>query len=564
MLKYSLPPAFCLADRPRQPAYKPKGVKYPGPVEVFKAIGQPTEQWTYSVPWSNESTWVLRYDKPDGSKKYRVITKYKGGWYIDQMPPVPYPIYRKNHFLEVETVYVFEGEENAGLGCDLGLHSTTSMGGPTEAALSDWSPLEEKHVVIVRDFDAQGLKYAEEVAQLVLAAGAYSAKIVTLPGLSEGQGIQQWVGDRCTKEGKDVLRAEIEAMAAAAPKIERQKPPAKSEPGPAEPQIELKQLSEIAPEKLDWVWANVIPQGALSLITGEPGVGKSLFTLEVAAAVTRGDRGPHDETQGVPAGVILFSGQDDLAKTIRPRLEAAGANVSLIYALSSRVRPVNGDSAKTSEPSSIADSHLSILDSELQRLQGEGIRVRLAVIDPMIAFAGPDFQNADAADIVTRLAELAARRHVAIVIVSDAGSAIVGANVFHGTAIGRAMARTARSTWTIVRDQYEQKRRILFPIKTNLCEEAHTMAYSVRAGAIQWEPETTHISELERATEWVKEQLSCGPVFTKVLEQDAKDNDITPITLRRARARLNALSRKDKATGRNLWVLPTPEPIAVT
>ena len=58
--------------------------------------------------------------------------------------------------------------------------------------------------------------------QLVLKAGAYSAKIVTLPGLNEGEDLVEWLGDRQIPENKDALRAELEALAADAPFVERQ------------------------------------------------------------------------------------------------------------------------------------------------------------------------------------------------------------------------------------------------------------------------------------------------------------------------------------------------------
>jgi hypothetical protein len=66
--------------------------------------------------------------------------------------------------------------------------------------------------------------------------------------------------------------------------------------------------------------------GQITLLMGEPGVGKSLFAMDVIARATRGLRGPFDQDPGEPASVILFAGEDEFATTVRSRLKAAGAD----------------------------------------------------------------------------------------------------------------------------------------------------------------------------------------------------------------------------------------------
>ncbi len=578
------------ADRPRQPAYRPQGVKYPTPTEAFQIIGEPTRHWSYWLPWSKQETWVLRYDKPDGSRKFRVISQYKGGWYIDQLPPVPFHLYLREKLVEAETIYVCEGERTTSYAYELGLTGTTSLGGPFQARLSDWSPLEDKHVVVLRDADDKGLKYAEEVAQLALAAGARSAKIVTLPGLNEGEGLVEWIGGRHKTEGPDAVRAELEALALAAPLVERQTSPVAGRE-PKIPQAELRCFSQVAPQPQEWVWANVVPQAALTLITGEPGVGKSLLTIEVAAAVSRGDGGPHGQsqevpgTQGVPGAVILISAEDDPAKTIRPRLDAAAADVSLVYAwnnLGGRAnedenkRPVNG---QFNPP----DDDVTLLERELQSLQSAGIAVRLVVIDPLRSFAAAD-RPVDASQLAMRLAELASRAGTAILIVADSPSSRIGGTARSSPVVG-AFATVARSVWMIARDLNDPQRRLVRPIKTNLCGPQPGLAYSIQNQAVRWEDNPVPLtsdqlvaqtleqqrsplaeedgSELSRVCQWLRDQLQGGRVLSTVIQQYAADNQITQITLRRAFHQLGCQSGIDKQSGKWCWCLAGPSTSSV-
>ncbi len=98
-----------------------------------------------------------------------------------------------------------------------------------------------------------------------------------------------------------------------------------------------------------------VPVGAVTMVTGEPGIGKSLVAMHVAARVTRGIRmspvtpeagsGPvaaEDETE--PMGVIVLSSVDRHDDTVLPRLIAAGADPSLVFFLKRKIwkAPVKG------------------------------------------------------------------------------------------------------------------------------------------------------------------------------------------------------------------------------
>src|SRR6478672_10265157 len=97
-------------------------------------------------------------------------------------------------------------------------------------------------------------------------------------------------------------------------------------------------LADVAPQPVRWLWPGRIALGKLTLICGDPGLGKSFLTLDLAARLSAGRAWPDGAAPVAGAGsAVLITAEDDAADTIRPRLDAAGADVSRIVALDSVV-----------------------------------------------------------------------------------------------------------------------------------------------------------------------------------------------------------------------------------
>ena len=103
------------------------------------------------------------------------------------------------------------------------------------------------------------------------------------------------------------------------------------------PQALITRLSDVTPQDVAWLWYPYIPLGKLTLLEGDPGLGKTFISLTLAAAITRGwpllsqTGAPGDDLE--PADVLYMSAEDGLADTLRPRLDAADADVSRVHAL---------------------------------------------------------------------------------------------------------------------------------------------------------------------------------------------------------------------------------------
>lgn len=84
-----------------------------------------------------------------------------------------------------------------------------------------------------------------------------------------------------------------------------------------------------------WLAKEWLPQSGVSILIGDEGIGKSLFWVHVAAAITTGK--PMDAI-GLPARegrvVALVVTEDDWGSTVLPRLIAAGADLENIRVIS--------------------------------------------------------------------------------------------------------------------------------------------------------------------------------------------------------------------------------------
>jgi putative DNA primase/helicase len=87
----------------------------------------------------------------------------------------------------------------------------------------------------------------------------------------------------------------------------------------------LKSGNDIEPASMSWLWQNWLVRGKLHLLAGEPGLGKSTMAMSLAATTSVGGRWP-DGTLSEPGNVLIWSGEDDIADTLLPRLIASGAD----------------------------------------------------------------------------------------------------------------------------------------------------------------------------------------------------------------------------------------------
>jgi len=334
---------------------------------------------------------------------------------------------------------------------------------------------------------------------------------------------------------------------------------------PNKPHAILQRLTGVTRELLDWLWPGRIPLGKLTLLAGDPGLGKSFVTLDIAARVSRGDAWPDTPLlRQTPGDVVLLNAEDDLADTIAPRLDKAGADDSRIVA-------IEGVSLLGKR------RHFS-LEQDLPRLEEVLVGnpgTRLIVVDPISAYTGKvdSHKNSEVRGLLAPLAELAGRHRVAIVTVTHLSKGASTKAVYR--AMGSlAFAAAARAVWAVVKDQHDPQRRLFLPAKLNLAQDPDGLAYRIVEGRVAWDVEPVRMhaddafaaeakaatdggkqrgSERQEAKQWLREQLANGRVPSNQLIADARELGVSERTLRRAYKEIGGRSRKQD--GQWLWGL---------
>lgn len=328
----------------------------------------------------------------------------------------------------------------------------------------------------------------------------------------------------------------------------------------------LDPVSAIERKPLRWLWPWRVPLGKLTILAGDPGLGKSLLLLDLAARVSKGHLLP-DGGSAESGDVIVVSAEDDPADTIRPRLEAAGADLARVHILRGCYQHTENGKLRIRD-FSLAD--LEILTDALDAIAEQGRTVRLVVIDPISAYLGDldGNDNGGIRGLLRPLAELAARRAVAIIGLSHLNKA-AGMAAMHRVTGSLAFVAAARAVYLLVADQEQKARKLFLPLKCNLGPDVGGLAFRIesdgdgvpclrweagavdqQADALLAEPQGERQSEQQDAEAWLREVLSEGPVPAVELRRQAGESGVAWRTLARAKRAAGAVSLREGTT----WV----------
>ena len=322
-------------------------------------------------------------------------------------------------------------------------------------------------------------------------------------------------------------------------------------------------LATVSEKEVGWLWPDRFAVGKLSLLAGDPGLGKSFVTLDLAARVSTGRAWP-DHSGVAPLGsVLLMSAEDDLDDTIVPRLRTMEADLSKIKAFAKVCTLGKG---------------LVEIENELMAM-GD---CKLIVIDPISCYLGKGVDgnsNSDVRGVLAPLAELAARHGVGVLCISHLNKS-GGQNVMYRTTGSLAFTAAARSVYCAVSDDQDNSRRLLLPVKNNIAPEAAGLSFRLIENTIAWDATPVHTTAREfferqagdtsgtggrrtsardEAKAWLKELLKDGPVWANEARAMAKDEGLNHNTLNTARQELAIVSVKDRARHRGKWYWCLPE-----
>jgi hypothetical protein len=323
---------------------------------------------------------------------------------------------------------------------------------------------------------------------------------------------------------------------------------------PSQPRaIAARPYSTIDSQPVEWLWRDRIALGKLSLLAGQPGLGKTFCSIDIASKVSTGLS--FCDGAKPPLGQVgILTAEDSANDTIRPRLDAAGANVANVF-------HIDGVRGKDRTEFLSLKDHLS----ELEDFFESKPELRLFILDPISAFMGAGCDshvNASVRSVLGPLCELAERRRVALLGITHlskgqakAVNAIIGSIAF---------VAAARSAYLVAQDPDDEKQRLFLPIKNNLAA-CSGLSFTIEDGRCVWSSDAVMVSAddigeenetpRDEAKQWLEGKLEKLSMPAKWILAESRKDGISEKTLRRAGKELGVIH--ERVGDSWSWRLPT-------
>jgi hypothetical protein len=324
----------------------------------------------------------------------------------------------------------------------------------------------------------------------------------------------------------------------------------------------VRHMREVTPTLTRWLWPDYLPAGKLTLIDGDPGLGKSFLSLDVAARLSSGRPYPVGEGAFTLGKVLLITCEDGVADCIVPRLQALHANLNKVFTLDGCV----ADGSEFVAPP-LFPRDLPLLRDVLDRL-----RPALVVIDPLLAYIELGYSSINdqaIRQVLTPLAMLAADFDSAFLLIRHLNKTGGSKAIYRGSgSIG--IVGSARLSFLVGKHPADETARVLAPVKSNLGPLPLAIAWRLvnhPTLEMQWLGEVEYSADdlvtpssekqtaLERAEKFLRTQLSSGPKAGDLISQLGRGIGLSGRTLERAKQALGILCRR---VGKNdfVWEMP--------
>jgi putative DNA primase/helicase len=345
--------------------------------------------------------------------------------------------------------------------------------------------------------------------------------------------------------------------------------------------VNLVRASDVIPEPITWLWNGWLATGKMHVFGGAPGTGKTTISMGLAAAVTTGGRWP-DGTRAIAGNVVIWSGEDDPADTLIPRLALSGADLSRVYFIAD-IREGNErrsfDPARDMEP----------LRRKLVEIGG----VRLLIVDPIVsAIAGDSHKNAEVRRGLQPLVDLAAAMRCALLGITHFSKGTGGRDPVERLTGSLAFGALARVVLVAAKHQEEGEDgrtiRLFCRAKSNIGPDDGGFEYDLHQAELKTHPGIFASSvlwgeavegaarellatadatgddgeggTLADAKRFLADLLSEGPIRAGDVFKDADQAGYSKRSIQRAANAIEVERRKDGMKGGWTWRLPPKVP----
>ena len=323
-------------------------------------------------------------------------------------------------------------------------------------------------------------------------------------------------------------------------------------------ELKLIHMEDVVSKEVEWLWYPYIPYGKITIIEGDPGEGKTTLVLKLAASLSRGLPLPcDDDKEYEPIHIIYQTAEDGIEDTIKPRLEKAGADCSMIRVIDE------------------TDKELSMTDDRLEQAIIE-TKARLIILDPIQAYIGAtvDMHRAnEIRPVLKHLGIIAEKHNCAIILISHMNKASSSKSTYRGLGSIDIQA-TARSVLLVARLRDKPNIRIMAHDKSSLAPAGDAIGFEMTEdnGMVCIGPYDITIDELlsgnegrgkkklDIAENFIKEYFGSNKVIpSNEIMMEAAKRSIKRNTLLSAKKKLGITSDKEKAEDGTIywtWVMP--------
>jgi putative DNA primase/helicase len=249
-------------------------------------------------------------------------------------------------------------------------------------------------------------------------------------------------------------------------------------------------------EDVEWIWLNKIPLGCATWAVGQPGNAKSLMTIDIASAVTTGRDFPDGSKNMLPASeVLMYCGEDSISKVVRPRLLAAGADLTKIGFLDRKsFREVAGDNDPTKRPLDLSQDCDTLLE-----LVKQNPNIKLLVVDPITGVFGDANinKNEEANPVFEKLIDFCEASGIAFLGVLHVPKRTTNSAI-EKIAGGTAVAGSAKSAFMLSRDPDSDDKHdhLLTMVKWNYADNADGLKYKTVSATAEWKGKTVKTAKI--------------------------------------------------------------------
>ena len=347
-------------------------------------------------------------------------------------------------------------------------------------------------------------------------------------------------------------------------------------------EVKLTQASQLKIVAVRWLWPGWLARGKFHVLAGTPGTGKTTIAMAVAATCATNGHFP-DGLACRGGNVLIWTGEDDPADTLAPRLLASGADLTKVYFIQGTTE--NGE-LRSFDPA----RDLHTLERQAQAIGN----IALLIVDPVVsAVAGDGHKAGDVRRGLQPLVDLAAALDCAALGITHFSKGTAGRDPLERVTGSQAFGALARVVIVAAKDGTDSgddtpARRFVARAKSNIGPDGGGFEYHLEqselaghpgliASYVTWgaaiegtardllgaaeinDAEGSNASEGQDAVTFLKALLAYGPVAVRLIKEDARGAGYSWITIERAKKKAGIEAQKLGMKAGWVWCLPAED-----